>query len=79
MCGIAGLLDLSRSGHRSDLASRAGAMAQAIAYRGPDGADVWSDAEARRCAGAPAARHHRSHADRRATDDVRRRALGNLL
>ena len=45
MCGIAGLLDLSRSGHRSDLASRAGAMAQAIAYRGPDGADVWSDAE----------------------------------
>src|SRR5262249_15887636 len=45
MCGIAGLLDLSRSGHRSDLACRAGAMAQAIAYRGPDGADVWSDAE----------------------------------
>ncbi|MGZ5896851.1 MAG: asparagine synthase (glutamine-hydrolyzing) [Xanthobacteraceae bacterium] len=45
MCGIAGLLDLSRSGHHSDLARRAGAMAEAIAYRGPDGADVWSDAE----------------------------------
>jgi asparagine synthase (glutamine-hydrolysing) len=46
MCGIAGLLDLSRSGHHSDLARRAEAMAQSIAYRGPDGADVWSDAEA---------------------------------
>ena len=45
MCGIAGLLDLSRLGHHSDLARRAGAMAEAIAYRGPDGADVWSDAE----------------------------------
>ena len=38
MCGIAGLLDLSRLGHHSDLARRAGAMAEAIAYRGPDGA-----------------------------------------
>ena len=45
MCGIAGLLDLSRSGHHSDFAHCAGAMAQAIAHRGPDGADVWSDGE----------------------------------
>ncbi len=45
MCGIAGLLDFSRSGNHSDLARRAGAMAEAIAYRGPDGADVWSDTE----------------------------------
>src|SRR5262245_12229843 len=45
MCGITGLLDLTRSGHHSDLARRASAMAEAIAYRGPDGADVWSDAE----------------------------------
>src|SRR5262249_7798871 len=43
MCGIAGLLDLSQSGHHSDLARRAGAMAEAIAYRGPNGADVWNE------------------------------------
>src|SRR5262245_24886832 len=45
MCGIAGLLDLSRSGRHSDLARRASAMVEAIAYRGPDGADVWSETE----------------------------------
>jgi asparagine synthase (glutamine-hydrolysing) len=41
MCGIAGLID--RSG---DVARRARAMADALAHRGPDGADVWSDADA---------------------------------
>jgi asparagine synthase (glutamine-hydrolysing) len=43
MCGIAGVLAF-----RSvlDIDRRAKAMADAIAYRGPDGADVWSDAEA---------------------------------
>src|SRR5476651_843199 len=43
MCGIAGLLASRPAG---DLPRRAKAMADAIAYRGPDGADVWSDTEA---------------------------------
>src|SRR5947209_3516466 len=43
MCGIAGILAF-----RSvlDVGRRAKAMADAISYRGPDGADVWSDADA---------------------------------
>jgi asparagine synthase (glutamine-hydrolysing) len=45
MCGIAGLIDRSRSSTRLDLESRARAMSDAIAYRGPDGSGVWSDAE----------------------------------
>ncbi|HET7847662.1 MAG TPA: asparagine synthase (glutamine-hydrolyzing) [Pseudolabrys sp.] len=42
MCGIAGLIDWERG----DICRRVKAMIDAIAYRGPDGADVWSDAEA---------------------------------
>ncbi len=44
MCGIAGLIDLKRG--NADVGRRARAMIDAIAYRGPDGADVWSDVEA---------------------------------
>ena len=43
MCGIAGLIDHRLSGNRALLEARAQAMADAIAYRGPDGAGVWSD------------------------------------
>ena len=46
MCGIAGLIDPSLVGDRRALESRARAMADAIAYRGPDGSGVWSDPEA---------------------------------
>lgn len=43
MCGIAGLVAAGRSG---DCAPRAKAMADAISYRGPDGAGVWNDPQA---------------------------------
>jgi asparagine synthase (glutamine-hydrolysing) len=46
MCAIAGLIDWSRPGDRPGLEGRARVMADAIAYRGPDGSGVWSDAEA---------------------------------
>ncbi len=46
MCGIAGLIDPSSVGDGRALESRARAMAEAIAYRGPDGSGVWSDPEA---------------------------------
>jgi asparagine synthase (glutamine-hydrolysing) len=46
MCGIAGLIDWSQPGDRPGLEGRARAMADTIAYRGPDGSGVWSDAEA---------------------------------
>jgi asparagine synthase (glutamine-hydrolysing) len=42
MCGIAGLIDRARIGD-AGVAACAEAMASAIAYRGPDGAGVWSD------------------------------------
>jgi len=45
MCGIAGLIDPHRIGDAT-LGTRARAMADAIAYRGPDGAGVWSDPQA---------------------------------
>jgi asparagine synthase (glutamine-hydrolysing) len=45
MCGIAGLIDRS-GGPAFVLEERALAMASALAHRGPDGAGVWSDAEA---------------------------------
>jgi asparagine synthase (glutamine-hydrolysing) len=45
MCGIAGLVDNALVGSAM-AGSHAKAMADAIAYRGPDGADVWSDAQA---------------------------------
>ena len=46
MCGIAGLIDRSRTGDSHDLERRARAMSESIAYRGPDGSGVWSHAEA---------------------------------
>jgi asparagine synthase (glutamine-hydrolysing) len=46
MCGIAGLIDGSATFADSDIRRRAQAMANALAHRGPDGADVWDDADA---------------------------------
>ena len=46
MCGIAGLIDPALVGATADLTGRARAMADALAHRGPDGAGVWSDADA---------------------------------
>ena len=46
MCGIAGLMLASGAQAGAGIAARARAMADAIAYRGPDGADVWTDVEA---------------------------------
>jgi asparagine synthase (glutamine-hydrolysing) len=46
MCGVAGIVDSALRGDRATLRGRAKAMADAIAYRGPDGADVWCDVEA---------------------------------
>ena len=46
MCGIAGLIDPALVGAKAELAERARAMANALAHRGPDGADVWSDVDA---------------------------------
>ena len=46
MCGIAGFIDKTRSSDGPALERRARAMSDAIAYRGPDGSGVWSDAEA---------------------------------
>jgi asparagine synthase (glutamine-hydrolysing) len=46
MCGIAGLIERCPAGRNSNLAARAQAMADALAHRGPDGADLWSDADA---------------------------------
>ena len=43
MCGIAGLI---AQGSQVELERLATVMASAIAYRGPDGAGVWADAEA---------------------------------
>jgi asparagine synthase (glutamine-hydrolysing) len=41
MCGIAGLV--ARKSGSADLARRARGMAEAIAYRGPDGSNVWAE------------------------------------
>ena len=46
MCGIAGFIDRRLRGEREALTERASAMGNAIAHRGPDGWDVWVDAEA---------------------------------
>jgi asparagine synthase (glutamine-hydrolysing) len=46
MCGIAGLVDSSLVDVGSELERCATLMADAIAYRGPDGSGVWSDAQA---------------------------------
>lgn len=45
MCGIAGIFDLRRGG-AANPAATAGAMADTLAHRGPDGRDAWGDAEA---------------------------------
>jgi asparagine synthase (glutamine-hydrolysing) len=45
MCGIAGILDPGRSTSSDDLARCAGAMASALAHRGPDDHGLWVDAE----------------------------------
>src|SRR5262249_53055927 len=44
MCGIAGLIDRRLANNGEALEAHAKAMADAIAYRGPDGSGVWSDA-----------------------------------
>ncbi len=46
MCGIAGLIDHRLAGNDVALQARAKAMTDAVAYRGPDGSGVWSDAAA---------------------------------
>jgi asparagine synthase (glutamine-hydrolysing) len=46
MCGIAGLIDFSPTADRAGLSRRARAMAEALAYRGPDGFGEWIDPEA---------------------------------
>ena len=46
MCGIAGLIDRSIAGDRTELERRTTAMAYALAHRGPDGSGVWVDADA---------------------------------
>ena len=45
MCGIAGLIESTRMAANAALSARACAMANAHVYRGPDGADVWTDAK----------------------------------
>lgn len=46
MCGIAGLVDLSRSTDVATLEVTASAMADALYHRGPDDGGTWVDAEA---------------------------------
>lgn len=43
MCGITGFIDLRGATGQEALAATAGAMAEAIAHRGPDAAGVWVD------------------------------------
>jgi len=46
MCGIAGLIDRRGGLSAEALAAAAGAMADRLAHRGPDGRGVWTDAAA---------------------------------
>jgi len=46
MCGIAGLIDTSRSHSAADLRAAAARMAASLAHRGPDAEGVWVDAPA---------------------------------
>jgi asparagine synthase (glutamine-hydrolysing) len=46
MCGIAGLIEFASGRAPGALVRRAQAMADALAHRGPDGADVWCDTDA---------------------------------
>ena len=43
MCGVAGFIDRGPRASSYDLADTARAMADAIAYRGPDDYGVWTD------------------------------------
>ncbi|MCR6737167.1 MAG: asparagine synthase (glutamine-hydrolyzing) [Afipia sp.] len=43
MCGIAGFVDHALKGNGGELARRARAMGDAIAYRGPDASGIWID------------------------------------
>jgi asparagine synthase (glutamine-hydrolysing) len=45
MCGLAGVLDLTRRTSASDLSRHARWMADALAHRGPDDAGVWACAD----------------------------------
>ena len=45
MCGIAGVVDTSRSTTAEALAAAVTAMADALRHRGPDGSGLWLDAE----------------------------------
>lgn len=46
MCGIAGFIDPALVGRGDEIARRARAMGEAIAYRGPDGSGTWSEESA---------------------------------
>ena len=46
MCGIAGFLSLNNARNAADLNALAGAMADALAHRGPDDRGTWADPEA---------------------------------
>jgi asparagine synthase (glutamine-hydrolysing) len=46
MCGIAGFLDRRKQLGTAPLAARVHAMADTLQHRGPDGGDVWTDAQA---------------------------------
>jgi len=46
MCGIAGFLSLNNSRNSAEMNALAGAMADALAHRGPDDRGTWADAEA---------------------------------
>ena len=46
MCGIAGFFDTEPRLDAEALKALAGAMARTLHHRGPDGSDVWADAEA---------------------------------
>ena len=46
MCGIAGVIDFSRSISREKLREQAKAMAASLAHRGPDSSGCWDDSSA---------------------------------
>jgi len=47
MCGIAGVIDLATGLEADGLRAAAGAMADALAHRGPDDSGTWVDSDAR--------------------------------
>jgi asparagine synthase (glutamine-hydrolysing) len=46
LCGFTGFLDLARATSPDELAAVVGRMADTLAHRGPDDAQIWTDAEA---------------------------------